>query len=1126
MENNIFAQNIYFKGFNDRKINYLKVSENKNLENCDFNINIPSITPTKNMKDENDLSKLNVGNINSSINLNYQSLKNINNENDYVNKITNPLNFNPVHNNVYPNNNLLYINNNLNNNISSNLNSSYNFSQNGQTNEINESNLNKNIYNDMKNLDKVDLNNLNVNSFSNSRNINMKNNDFLNTTVNNENLLITNSQQKLNYINKKENNQINNNQINNNNENSLKQYNVNLNSNNLSSLNKNINVYENKKVENNINETIYNNIYQNNQSNHNINNTRLINIKSNLSNFMNSGILMNKNMTTQNKNISLNNYGDNIMNSLVNKSNDNKNLKLFDSNVKKINVETNNLVNNNLNKNISINNFTNALNNHLNNKNFNQTNNLTTMSNLTTYNIPSINNSNSISTTINNTLNSNLNNKMNLTNINTQNNSNINAFNKNMLLNSSNINNIINEKIINQFTTSGNNNNLSNLSKEINLTNFSKPNNNLINLNNNKNIGDSSYKVREVLNYDYINDKDNMKNVSNINEGNKNIMVNETSSNMNNINFLNRNLNLLNQNINNNNNNSMINIGNNFNNNNNNISNLNNLNNLNYMNNITNLNNYNGTNVLKNDKELKGNETNIDLNKDITINKNNIADGIISNNINHSNISTDNYANILKQLCTPIKSRTTNKVESLNENINSEELNSDNKFLGNNRENSNSNINENIITNENIQIDTYNNTTFNNTLDEMSLLQNNSANNVEVVYNEFNNNDTNIKCNTNKEGNNNIYELKKLNLFAENKKRDKQVTNESKSNKLKKSKTKVFFYINPKYIIEPLKRKIYQNMSIYIENLISDIKSIENKNRAEILTNLHNTSWFCMVFDFDGISKLLNVFNKYLIYSDSLIIPDVLILNKLESDNNMIKDNENNDSYIKSMNSFFSKSDKLELLNKKIYDYENNIIENVEKLNYLKELCNSLKEQVGIKKKKFLLLLEKAKLKNFTYKNKHLQTILDIDKKTKIDENINLNNEYYKIFKKINEGLNVLKKYSNIIISNQTLHNEIINNDENLKISESTISTDDLSCDHNFNEEDDISNMHLSPNNKHKRKNFNSQEPFLKADNSLEELNKNNDEINKKRKTIKQIKNLQWQKEDNEEWVDEFLDDF
>ncbi|EAA16297.1 hypothetical protein, partial [Plasmodium yoelii yoelii] len=51
MENNAFAQKIYFKGFNERKINYLKID--KNSENINISNNSSNI-PMRNISNDNE----------------------------------------------------------------------------------------------------------------------------------------------------------------------------------------------------------------------------------------------------------------------------------------------------------------------------------------------------------------------------------------------------------------------------------------------------------------------------------------------------------------------------------------------------------------------------------------------------------------------------------------------------------------------------------------------------------------------------------------------------------------------------------------------------------------------------------------------------------------------------------------------------------------------------------------------------------------------------------------------------------------------------------------------------------------------------------------------------------------
>lgn len=181
-----------------------------------------------------------------------------------------------------------------------------------------------------------------------------------------------------------------------------------------------------------------------------------------------------------------------------------------------------------------------------------------------------------------------------------------------------------------------------------------------------------------------------------------------------------------------------------------------------------------------------------------------------------------------------------------------------------------------------------------------------------------------------------------------------------------------------------------------------------------------------------------------------------------------------------------------------------------------------------------------------------MQTILDVEKKlSKNVEQSKINSEYYTIFKKINDGLNYLKKYSNIIILNNSMYKDILNEQESGNFCESSISTDELVYEQNLNDDldnnnhdEDINNMNISPSNQinkrnesqsqNKNQNQNQNNNDDNNDDNLFFKNKNptlkdyeqDKEINKKRKTINQIKNLQWEKEENEEWVDDFLDDF
>ncbi|SBT31183.1 conserved Plasmodium protein, unknown function [Plasmodium ovale wallikeri] len=1275
MENNRFAQNIYFKGFNERKINYLKGNENVTaFEKSDSNLNIPaSVIPMKSVNEENSLGKLNVHNINSNQCVPYQSLKNISYENNYINNNSKALNFKGIQENApYLNSNMLFLNSNINSSMSSNLpNSTCNFSQTALASDvISDNRFGKNAYGDVKHLDRIGLNNLHINSFSNSRNVNMKNNEYG----------IPNAQQKLNYLSNKENTKISHDKVghhkmsvnkmcgnkmnihsNNTNtkEGCLNQYNMNLNGGNILPLSKNMNTYESGNVQNG-KEIIYNsnNIYQTNRTTSNVNNVTLSNMKNNLTNFMNSEMMIGKGIARKNYN------NDRVVNTLDSNaggihSNSNANLKPFDNSMGKLkDIEMRNgTVSNQLSQNISLNTFANTMNSHLISKNqcFSQLNNINNgMNKLMPYNMPPVHNPNSVksgTTTMGTTMGTTadttvdtamgtamgtavgtaMGTSMGITNVNITSGSNLTTFNKNILLSASTANNNMGkDTIVNHFATA--NGSSGNLSSEINmgsisnlaplpnvtphpnvaplpnvtsLPGFPQASNAFLNMNgNNQGINDDHLKVGSgVINYEYFNVKDNMKDIKKINDVTKSSLINEVPQNLSNLSLFSSNLNLMNKNM------GIFNgpgangvgddlsggvtidgggtmisgsamtsggtitggngLGNlSY------IGNRSGVGNLGYANSMVCPKNYTGLNVLKGEKEGKGGDAGIDLSNDIVVNKNVITENIIRNsNMNNNNISTDNYANILKQLCTPIKSKSgNNNMENLNDKLILDDFCNDNKFGGVGKENNNFSANHGGTVTD----------MFSNSEEEVGTAVGGGAsgggtsgsgvtgsggdlvciNQGEGMRPRAHREGSNTNSSSNSNGNcngsgsgsgcGNIYELKKLNLFAESKKREKTDHQESRINKIKKCKTKVFFYINPKYIIEPLKRKIYQNMSVFIENLISDIKAIENKNRAEILTNLHNTPWFCMIFDFDGISKLLNVFNKYLIYSDSLIIPDVLVCNKLEAESaggvgsgrgDDPGGGRGDDLYAQRFSYYFEKSDKVEMLNKKILDYENNIIENAEKLSYLKELCNSMNEQVNIKKKKLLLLIEKAKLKNFIYKSKDLQTILDIEKRCSVQQDeSHLSNDYFKIFKKINDGLNYLKKYSNIIISNQLMHNEIINEEENRQIYEPSISTEDMNGENKWNYDDEgddadadadaddnITDLHMSQNcKKSKRKNLNTNEEQLLKNNSFsEQVDEHNDkDINKKRKTVNIIKNLQWEKEDNEEWVDEFLEDF
>ncbi|SCO59109.1 conserved Plasmodium protein, unknown function [Plasmodium berghei] len=1249
MENNAFAQKIYFKGFNERKINYLKFDEHS--ENISISNNSSNI-PMRNISNNNErmqIGKLNVQNINSNTNLTHQGSKTMNFENEYINSSTqNTQNFNAVHGNSgYSNSQLLFLNKNMNSNNSinpsinniGNLNNMYNFNKNLKSNDILKDNiLNKNMYNDFKHGDnKMDFNNLNMKSFTKSRNMNIHNvnsnsningntklilhdlnsdhidvgnkNNINDSYINSYKLNINtgnipgNHQHINNYdsnvmdkgtktdaIYNSENNNMNNNNNNMNNNNN----NMNNNNNNMNNNNNNMNSNNNNMNSNN-NNMNSDNIYLSGQTNNTLNRN---NIKNNLNNFLNTNILMNKHrnkFTSENTLNSFNSTNNELIgNNNNNQKNKNAHLKMYENDNIQIfkGIESNNdLIINHMNQEMLGNNFnTHTSNSNIGGNNMTQLANIgNTPGNLASYNRPNTHNVNIMNNNNNNIGNNTLNNVMHnqianqisghLTNPNMKNmtNSNnmhvidtdISNFNKNILLKQTNVNNTGSHSNINNY----NNTNISHIQQ--NVSKFSKMNNMYNDIVTGiNNVENNKVNVRgNLINFEYLNDKDN------INELQKNMILNDSSSNIKNFSINNGNMDFLN----NKNGIDMVNNVNNFNN-------VNNNNQINYVPEIQNFGNtcsnisstninYNMLNTIRDGgNEIKINEQIIS--KNIEIPKKSGVGNTIQNISSNNIITTDNYANLLKQICTPIKNRTDNTANSVSDNLIVKDFGDSSNEYGPNAGNMVAGIDCDSLTTK------QNNSNSNSNSNEEREIQSNYI--LTGKYNNPNNNNNNNSSNNNNNSssnNSNIYELKKLNLYAENKKKKENEKNDEKTfkNNIKKNKTKVFFYINPKYIIEPLKRKIYQNMSVFIENLISDIQKIENKNRAEILENLHNTPWFCMIFDFDGISKLLNVFNKYLIYSDSLIIPDILMSTKLNngnlpginsgvsSRNDIVNStcvnnekseideekhfeengNENNvvnksgsdinNEYMQSFNFYFEKSNKFDILNKKIYDYENNIIENVEKLNYLKDLCRSLKSQVDLKKKKFLLLFEKAKLKNYIYKNKDLQTILDIEKKLAINvEQPKTNNEYYTVFKKINDGLNYLKKYSNIIILNNSMYNDILNEQESGNFCESSISTDELAHEENLNDDidnnnpdEDINNMNISPsnqinkrNNDNQNQNNNDDNLFFKNKNATLKDYEQDKEVNKKRKTINQIKNLQWEKEENEEWVDDFLEDF
>lgn len=1193
-------------------------------------------------------------------------------------------------------------------------------------NEMNENIMNKNLYGDMNKTEKISFTNFGMNKFNNNENIKLKTDEYNKySNVNQENLLMNKTQRKINFMNKNvpsmgtnmSNNMSSNMGVNmgtnmgttmgttmganmsaNMSSNmgtnmsmlndgkikpfgsSLMNHNVNSTSSNiLPGLNKNLNIFENTKIDNKLKKNTYENMFQNPHTNstamgnvnigtRNDSNNAMHGMKNNMNTFMQQGISgINKPSVLPNKGVGLNMYTDNIINALNTKTKDAK-LKLFDGGINKlIETEPNNAMNNPLNnpmkQNISLNTFaTNQTNSNINNaqgeNQFGQMGRVGAMNPMQTFNTSVVNanmgnvhnNMNNNLTHINNVNRNNANmNTVNIMGINpmgnvagindpllrkmadTSNRTVPNTFGKNIVLTNPSVNNMPNSNLINPFNTT-------NVNKGVGMTNkgdmtvaatnhiggvhnekgslnmFQKPYNSFLNMNAQPNVPDNSLHVRDTAGpFSFMQGRQlgNERNkILEVNQNNVKTGATSSMNSLNQMNIMNRNMNMLNNN--------MGTIGN--------IDGINNMNahvnrsdmqemganqrglmnqtginpvgisqmGMNYMNTVpvmggtlmmNTMNEQGGvTSMLtmkQNDTETKPVDA-MDFRKEHLPNK--PMEFAMNDNTQQENVSIDNYANLLKQLCTPVKNKpAATKIETFNEDMfNFEENESANPL--NNEDAQAGMFKKEAHATENPSADMGNNNTVQNSFMENPMLLQNKN---ETNMNEFRNATVNNVRSGNKEGN--IYELKKLNLFAENKKRDKEAEVENKSSQIKTSKTKVFFYMNPKYILEPLKRKIYEKMSFYIENLISDIKSIENKDRSKILEELHATSWFFQVFDFDAISKLLNVFNKYLIYSDSLIIPDVLISNKLDVDgvnnafasgtsqvppsgtafpgaaanyhvaNNanfqgngsalMMKNNDiisGGDDYVKNFHFYFKRSEKLDLLNQKMHDYESNIIENVDKLNYMKELCENLKSQILLKKRTFLLLLEKAKLKNYTYRNEQLQTILNIDKKTKMDKSLALNNEYYTMFKKINEGLNILKGYSHLMVTYPNLVNDVLSC-ESVKMYESTKSSeegDEKKKKVVIIEDDEggasgSNSVNVSPTNKtkHKRKMEEqdkddrdailSMHSSFEEDEEEEECKKPTDvSKRKKRKTIKEIKHMHKQMENNEEWVDDFLDDF
>ncbi|ANQ06271.1 Asparagine-rich protein [Plasmodium coatneyi] len=1239
MENKNFSQNIFYKGFNERRVNYLNVNANTDFENA-HSVNVSSgVTPLKNTNEENSLLKMNAQKVSDSRQAGNTKI----NQGEFVGKIQSHVNLNNMHSNApYANGGLLYVDNkmgggNVNSHIYSNMGTAPS-GLNPADGSARKNIFNQGIYPDVKGFDRVDANRMNMNTFSNSRNVPMKSGEYI----------FSGAQQHLGYMDSKEvsgkggppvgGSRVGSNPISGGNvfgghilgtrgkENQMGAYLVNPVSGGgpMPTSGKSAAAYEGghseaNRVDSMMKDGLFGSMYRTIQggtnANVNTNSAAVGNAQSSLSNFINGGMARNNPPVSD---TAMNQVPFQTPDNLSNTKN--PNLKIFDNQGNKLkDVDASNMSTNlsqlnqlgQLRQKISFSNFTNTVSSHHhrvnNNQSFNHIGNFGNgMNKLDTFNVPPAQGSNSMnkgtilnSTLLTGTLNSN---GMSIPGMNLSNGGNLPSYGKHSMTNPLSGNALGMEGGGSHFAPMGHDSNQGNISDThlAGIPMANAPNSgNLISVGNaHKGISEGHLKSRgNLINYGYLHNKGKVGEV--IGMG-----TDGTNSNYGGMNL--------------------------------------------FGGGVPHANGLHYVNSMGGPINLKSNSEKVDLQREGTVLKGGVPDGgsaltrganqctVTQTAPNNNVISTDNYANLLKHLCTPIKSRlASNTTDRLNSGNIGEYANQEGKFPGEGAKGGNISA-----VHESVEVDMFvGSGAFKGSTDEGKAQESTNLGNIpgavdfngdaDIVRKDPLDNITSMgNAVTNIGGGvpswGHVYDLKKMNRFAEKKRRDEETaevgctnsegngqdgqdqthgdnhnsdlhhegknkpTRSNRNNRRSKSKTKVFFYLNPKYIIEPLKRKIYQNMSLYIENLISDVQVSENKNRGEILADLHNTPWFCMVFDFDGISKLLNVFNKYLIYSDSLIIPDVLIGRKMEGENtsnvftskpvgeNQQGEEHNYDPTQKAQGTFhhyFKKSEKLNLINKKINEYEHSIIESAEKLSYLKELCTSIKGQIDTKKKKLLLLMESAKLKLFAYKSKELQTILDIEKKsefvTKEEEQINLTEEYYDMFKKINDGLHFLKKYSNVVISTQSMHEEITHEEENKHLCQSSVSTEDLSCENNLNghdndgdecdDEDDadgddddeyeeeeehadqhsgegnyprndhISNMHMSPGKRKKRrKKRNGHEVLLQRKNPTHDEfdDKADKEVNKKRKTVNQIKNLQWEKEDNEEWVDEFLEDF
>ncbi|CAA9986515.1 conserved Plasmodium protein, unknown function [Plasmodium knowlesi strain H] len=1298
MDNKNFTQSIFYKGFNERRVNYLNVNANTDLENAHC-LNVSSgVTPIKSGKEENSMLKMNVQKVNDSRQTGNTKI----NQNEFIGKIQNHVNLNNMHSNAaYANGGLVYMDKkmgggNVNSHIYSNLASTP--SGLVPTDGSAQKNIfNQGIYPDVKNFDRVDTSRMNMNTFSNTRNVPpMKSGEYI----------FSGAQHHLGYMEAKQassktgppiaGGRMGSNPISGGNvfggqilgtrgkENQMGTYLINpisggpMPTSGMSSA-----AYEGghsgaSRVDTMMKDGLFGNMYRtiqggssaninvNSSANVNAKSTVMGNAQSTLSNFINSGISRNNpppsdtamNQVPFQTSENLSNTKNTNLNVFENKANE---LKDIDAS----NISTNLNQMNQLRQKISFNNFTNTVSSHHhsvnNNQNFNHVSNFgNAINKVDSFNVPPAQGSNSMhkgailsSTLLSGALNSN---GMNMPGMNLSSGGNLHGegnlhtYGKHSMTNplSGNALGMDGSGGGTHFASMGHDVGVAQVGNQGNMESHGNMGNahltgipmasaptsgNLMgNMGNaHKGISEGHIKGRgNLINYGYMNDKGKMNELIGMGgDSTKGGILNEANTTYSGM--------------------TLFGGG------------ASHASGVHFVNPMGGQNSYSGGSI-----NLKSNTEKADMHREGAVLKGGVSDGtsalIRTANQSTANqgapntnaISTDNYANLLKHLCTPIKNRlASSNTDRLNSVNIGEHVNQEGTFTGEGAKESNiSGVHENAATDMFVG-----NGVSKGNADDGKVQENINLGNISRAVDFSGEGDIvrkdtldNITSSSNAAANiggsapswGHVYDLKKMSRFAEKKRMDEEAAEagcthgnrnghdqgelqdhphgdnqnchdhgdrsdlrhegKNKPRRSNKSKTKAFFYINPKYIIEPLKRKIYQNMSIYIENLISDVQGSENKNRGEILADLHNTPWFCMVFDFDGISKLLNVFNKYLIYSDSLIIPDVLIGRKMEAEStctvqtshpmgeNETREDANHDHTQQrqgQFNHYFKKSDKLNLINKKINDYEHSIIESAEKLSYLKELCTSMKGQVDTKKKKLLLLMESAKLRLFAYKSKELQTIIDIERNSefvaKEEEQINLTNEYYDMFKKINEGLDFLKKYSNVVISTQSMHDEITHEEESKHLCQSSVSTDDLSCENNLNEhqnddvdnddddydedddddddddeEDDegdhlhanqrggegnyqrndhtggyehdhISNMHMSPKKRKKRrKKRNGHEALLQRKNATHDAldDKAEKEVSKKRKTVNQVKNLQWEKEDNEEWVDEFLEDF